>query len=404
MVTLPSGGILNGFDFPQIPRFNIEVPDLPSIPEEVCYRFHWEPEDPETRGIYLAGSDAPEVTGDPSILIDILSCVAPLELDASQTIEVDFKNFGVAVPPAPFIRAIELGFHRVAYCKQPGQEATTDIDFAGLRFVGALGFLDPVREFFEDLSDNFSVVADPSGVFAEAKIPIPPVELGVLALRNLEAIVGVDVSFDGSPVVMNASLGRQVDPFEVRVLAAGGIGWFELDASTENGVERLSAGFAVTYTTGIDIIVASASITGSIGGGIEVLNGEVTVLIFISIEGVASALGLSVGFSTELELYYNSATEVLRGIARVTVGFYSKIVNLEKTFEIEQEIVLGDGNPPAGQQVSLAAKARATAVPVSLALSDTKVLPVAQAAANPGSGFSDQYTSTTWAEYAGGFA
>lgn len=387
-VILNPPGILDGFDFPEIPRFSIELPTVPTIPEEVCYRFAWQPESLSSQGIFLAGSDAPEVSGDAGMKLDILTCIAPLEQDAAVTIEAEVTNFGLRVPASG--PAIALGFTKVKYSKHPGQEATTDVDFAGLEFIGELGFLEPVKQLFDSVSETFTVLPSPTGVEAEARFPIPPVNFGVLEISNLEGTIGVDISFDGSPVVMRGTLGRQVDPFVVRVLSAGGTGWFEIDVSAETGVERLSAGFAVTYTTGVNVVVAKVSITGSIGGGIEIVNGAVTVLVFIAIEGTASAFGISVGFTAELELSYNSATEVLRGIARVTVGFYTKIVDVEKSFEIEQEIVLGDGSAPASNSA-----------PAALAFADVQL--AAAQPANPG-GFAQQYSASAWTDYTASFA
>jgi hypothetical protein len=226
----------------------------------------------------------------------------------------------------------------------------------------------------------------------EGLLPIPPINLGVVGIRDLVGHVGVSLPLSGGAAILNLGVGTVKDPFSVTILAAGGGGWLDLDLSADPaspGLVRLSAGLAVTYSAGLNIVVAKVSITATIGGGIELVSGEVTLLFFVSIEVEAALLGAKAYVSATLYLEYKPATKKLKGIVTVTARFSILGESVSKSFDVEQEFELGNGG---GQQAALSGGG--AAMPRTLAFAGTS-----------GSCFEDQFpTQADWTAYTEAFA
>lgn len=362
-----------------IPRIVPELPN-PQIPEEICRRFEWSTELTSWGGVFISADDLTSVPGPTTMDLQAIACISTATGEPSAALDVRIQNFGIQLPP--LLPALLITFNDLRYEQQAGQDADITVKMRDLEFVGILGWIQPIADLLGNISDNIGIDINFDGIVTEAKLPIPDINLGVMGVSDLEPQFGLELPFNGDPVAVSLAIGTQQAPFSIFVLSAGGSGYIEID-STATEITRISAGLAVSFEWGVNVLVAKVSITGTIGGGIEWSNGQIEFTVFIAVRGTVAAFGLSAWLECRIDMGYNSGTELLSGQAKVSVGFDTPIGSQSVSFKLEQSIQLGDGVPNGMSMLRGGA---------------------AGLAGSSSASFVDQFSSNEWTEYCGAFA
>ena len=375
-----------------LPKVAVEVipgDDITDPPKGVCFDFTWEPElksFPAEGGLprtFVVTSDFKDA-GLPEDAFGEQSTYALLSLDAcvpgDQTFEVSLERFALQVPP--LIPAVAILFERVRFRDVNGS-STVDTDIADWFFINQLGWLEPIKDF---LLDTLGLGAPrfEGGIFVDGDLPIPGLQLGIVGVDGLLVRLGIALPDTGASSI-DFGMSSREDPFTITVFGVGGNGSFGLmvDASR---IVYVEGSLAVTYELAVDVFIAAASLSVSLGVFVIYEKQELTLGAYAVLAGSVSFIGLvKISGSVTVALIYRVNSKLLRGVAAVTGEVSSPFGKSSVTHDVEVEVALGDG---AGRRLRGAA-ARAAA---------------GGARDDAVASFRDRYSESQWTEYCDAFA
>jgi type VI protein secretion system component Hcp len=226
-------------------------------------------------------------------------------------------------------------------------DVTVQLDPAvPVEFAGDLQFVEELRKAIPpDLfGDGPSLDIAPTGIRAGFAIGLPPVAVGVFALKDVSLGAAVTLPFaDGKPA-FDFNVSTREHPFLLSVSIFGGGGFFHLQLDTA-GMKELEAALEFGVTASLDIGVASGSVHMMAGIYFALERQDPSNDLaarlsgYLRVGGQMSVLALiTVSVEFNLSFTYDSATEKAYGRATLTVQvevvFFSASVELtvEKAF------------------------------------------------------------------------
>ncbi len=339
----------------------------------------------ETGVINIPSLFTAEMDGNPAKLM--MSAKAYTYYDGrapSTSVEGEITNFTVhAVGP---VGVIDLLFTKFGFVTKDGKKPDVEVSIFDVKFVGALEFVNVLREFMgnqmgggqqqalaataEAPENGGYVNITPQGIQAGYNLTLPPVACGVLLLDGISFGARADLFFDGGAMRLRFNFAERQRPFTLTVMCFGGGG----SVSLTLGLDKFEL-FELTLEFGaklaLDIGVASGSISAMAGiylaigdtdgngtdDGVRLtgylrLNGELNILGIITL-----ALEFYLAFT-----YLSGPPKHVYGEAQLTVEievlFFSASVTLgpiKKTFEG------GEGGAQSQAQVQGMGKAQLAA-------------------------------------------
>lgn len=340
--------------------------------DKVVTRLEWQPQirDAGPDGI-VAGSDKVAAFrkdfGAPSVL-DIRGLVekplvpagggAPAADDSKFEFEGKLTNFNVSVVS----QSVTVNFAEFAFVARKNEKTdvqvrldpSTPIVFGGdLKFVEELRNAIPPGLFgtgpFLELLNN------PPGIRAGFSFALPPVAVGVFALKDVSLGASLTLPFlDGKPV-FDFNISERAHPFLLSVAIFGGGGFFHLQLDTA-GIKMLEASFEFGATAALDIGVASGEVHIMAGIYFAMQRKEPTnVLVatlsgYLRLGGSMSVLGI-VKISVEfvLSFTYDGARDKAYGRATLTVQV--EILFFSMAVELTVERAFGGSGDPKFDQL-----------------------------------------------------
>ncbi len=291
---------------------------------------------------------------------------APLSIKGTITKHLDPAN--AALPPTvdihgtltdfevSILSSLTVNFARFGFTAVSGRKPSVDVQLKPepVSFAGDLNFVNDLRDaippgVFGD-GPSLDLLANPAGIRAGFEIALPPLAVGVFALKDVALGAALTLPFtDGKPIV-DFNVSRRDHPFLVAVAIFGGGGFFHLQVDTA-GMKELEAAIEFGATASIDIGVAS--------GGVHVMAGiyfslqrrdpsgdmEATLTGYLRMGGSLSVLGLvTISVEFNLSFTYQSATNKAYGRATLTVEV--EVVCFSKSVELTVERAFGgEGDP-----------------------------------------------------------
>jgi hypothetical protein len=280
---------------------------------------------------------------------------APVVADVKSVFEGTLNDFTVTVLKVVSINFIEFGFVARSGAK-PDVKVTLD-PAKPLEFKGDLVFVEELRKAIPpDLfGDGPSLDLLPTGVRAGFSFALPPVAVGVFALKDVSLGAALTLPFlDGRPT-LDFNVSERPHPFLLSVGIFGGGGFFHLQLDTA-GLKLVEAAFEFGATASIDLGVAS--------GGVHIMAGiyfklekkepstelAPTLTGYLRMGGYLSVLGLiKISLEFTLSFTYDGARDKAYGRATLTVQV--EIVFFSTSVEITVEKAFGgsSGDPTFGQ-------------------------------------------------------
>lgn len=252
-------------------------------------------------------------------------------------------NFRVDILDSVFVNFHEF---RVAAVSKQKPDVTVKLNLTDpITFHGDLQFVEELRQVIPpDLfGDGPSLDISPSGIHAGFAIGLPPVAVGVFALKDVQLGAGLTLPFvDGKPV-LDFNVSSREHPFLLAVAIFGGGGFFHLQVDTA-GLKEIEAALEFGATASLDIGVASGSVHMMAGiyfslqrkdpgndlratlTGYLRVGGSLTVLALVT---VSVEFNLSFTYAEEGKAYGRATLTV-----QIEIAFFSKAVELtvERTF------------------------------------------------------------------------
>jgi type VI protein secretion system component Hcp len=261
-------------------------------------------------------------------LFDFTGTITNFRVDILDSVFVNFKEFGVV--------AVSKQKPDVTVALKPTEPVT---------FHGDLEFVEELRQIIPPglFGDGPSLDISPAGIHAAFAIGLPPLAVGVFALKDVQLGAGLTLPLiDGKPV-FDFSFSSREHPFLLAVAIFGGGGFFHLQLDTA-GLKELEAALEFGATAALDIGVASGSVHMMAGVYFSLQRKDpgnelrVTLTGYLRVGGSLTVLAL-VTVSVEFNLSFTYA-EVGKAYGRATltvqieIAFFSKSVELtvERTF------------------------------------------------------------------------
>ena len=271
---------------------------------------------------------------------------APVAQDVTFDFNGKLNDFRVSVLKSVYINFAEFGFTAKSGAKPDVSvklDPATPVEFAGdLKFVEELRKAIPPDLFGAGPSLDIA----PTGIRAGFAFALPPVAVGVFALKDISLGAALRLPFlDGKPT-FDFNVSERAQPFLLAVAIFGGGGFFHLQIDTA-GIKMVEAAFEFGATASIDLGVAS--------GGVHIMAGiyfklerkesdpsnklEPTLSGYLRMGGYLSVLGLiKISLEFMLSFTYDGAKDKAYGRAALTVKveivFFSTSVEItvEKSF------------------------------------------------------------------------
>jgi hypothetical protein len=248
------------------------------------------------------------------------------------------------------LNVVAINFERFGFRNVSGQkpDVTVDLDPATpLVFGGDLSFVEELRKIIPPglFGDGPSLDLTSEKVRAGFSIGLPPVAIGVFALKDVGLSAFLELPFkDGRPT-FDFGVSERHRPFVLTVLFLGGGGFFHLQVDTK-GVRQLEAALEFGANCSLNLGVAS--------GGVHMMAGiyfgmarndktnvmQATLTGYLRVGGELSVLGI-ISISVEFNLsfsYMPAPADKAYGKATlsvtVSIAFFSATVELtvEKSF------------------------------------------------------------------------
>jgi hypothetical protein len=247
-----------------------------------------------------------------------------------------------------FLEVVALHFKSFAFESLNGAKPSINVqlqDDDPLQFKGALKFVNELRNIIPKglFGDGASLELISNGIRAGFSFAVPPVAVGVFALKDIVLSAYLTLPFtDGKPL-FDFGISERHKPFVLTVAFFGGGGFFHLQVDTK-GVRQLEAALEFGANASIDLGVASGGVhfMAGIYFGMKRADSGVTsseLTGYLRCGGELSVLGLiSVSLEFMLSFTYYVNEDKCKGratlVVTVEILFFSASVELtvEKGF------------------------------------------------------------------------
>lgn len=261
-----------------------------------------------------------------------------------------------------FLEVVKLSFDAFSFRAETGKKIEVNVQLKGdnpLEFEGDLEFVNELKNIIPPalFGDGPSLELTPQpAIRAGFAIGLPPVEVGVFALKDVSLGAALTLPFlDGSPL-FDFNISQREHPFNLTIAFFGGGGFFRLQLDTK-AVRVVEAAFEFGASASINLGVAS--------GGVYIMAGiyfklerstepgkdhsAATLSGYFRMGGELSVLGLiSISLEFNLSFTYKDPGKAY-GRATLTVKvevlFFSKSVEIS----VEKEFGSSSGDPTFAQ-------------------------------------------------------
>jgi hypothetical protein len=240
-----------------------------------------------------------------------------------------------------------MTFSRVGFRVATGGKPEVDVQFDKLEFLGALGFIEKLRQLipFDGFADPPYVDISAQGATAGFELALPSVAVGVFTLENIALSADCRVPFLGEAVTVGFGFCSKEAPFRLTVMAIGGGGWVAIRLAPK-GLVMLEMGLEAGASLSVDLGVASGSVSVMVGVYLRLEGEQGQLTAYFRIRGEVEVLGIaSASITLELSLTYDFPSGKLIGRAslqvEIEVAFFSASVEIT----VERKLAGSKGDP-----------------------------------------------------------
>lgn len=269
----------------------------------------------------------------------------PKEGEPQSDVSAQLRNFRLQLLPGAPLMA--MTFSRVGFRVATGGKPEVDVQFDKLEFLGALGFIEKLRQLipFDGFADPPYVDISAQGATAGFELALPSVAVGVFTLENIALSADCRVPFLGEAVTVGFGFCSKEAPFRLTVMAIGGGGWVAIRLAPK-GLVMLEMGLEAGASLSVDLGVASGSVSVMVGVYLRLEGEQGQLTAYFRIRGEVEVLGIaSASITLELSLTYDFPSGKLIGRAslqvEIEVAFFSASVEIT----VERKLAGSKGDP-----------------------------------------------------------
>lgn len=260
------------------------------------------------------------------------------------------------------IGIIEVLFVSFSFKSESGKKPDVNVQLASpdpVRFQEDLQFVEELRKQIPPglFGDGPSLDISPSGVKAGFSIGLPPVAVGVFALKDVTLATFLELPFqDGRPTIDFAVSSRE-HPFNLTVAFLGGGGFFHIQLDTL-GIKMLEMALEFGAQASINLGVASGGVYIMAGIYFAIERREIggkqvdaaSLSGYLRMGGELSVLGLiSVSLEFNLSFTYEFQKNAASGRATLTVKVEVLFFSTSVELTVEKRFGGSSGDPKFGE-------------------------------------------------------
>jgi len=249
--------------------------------------------------------------------------------------------------------SVVIQFKHFRFTSRNGEKPNVDValDTAQpLIFSGDLEFVDDLRHAIPPglFGKGASLEVTGAAIRAGFAIALPPLEIGVFALKDVSLGAALTLPFlDGKPL-FDFNVSERANPFQLRVAFFAGGGFFRLQMDTK-GMRQLEAALEFGAAFGLNLGVASGEVHAMAGIYFAIQhidNKDLCQLTgYLRLGGRLSVLAIiRVSIEFNLSFTYNSATQKAYGRATLTVMVEVLLFSASVDLTVERAFG-GSGDP-----------------------------------------------------------
>jgi hypothetical protein len=291
--------------------------------------------------------------GDAQFLLDVRMVT---RLDGSPpetTVAGELRGFSLTLAGV-----VRVSMGTLTFVSMPGRKPDVAAETVGLEFVGALAFVDTIRQLLpaDGFSDPPAITTTPEGIQAGFSLGIPTTGVGIFSLQNLSLSASLSLPFIGKPAGLRFALSSREHPFLVTVTLFGGGGFFALGVSAA-GVEEIEAAIEFGGNVSLNLGVASGGVYVMAGIYFKMSTTQGTELTgYFRCGGYLEVLGL---ISISLEFYLaftyrdkGGGRNEIWGQASLTVSVKVLCFSTSVKLSVEKRFAGPAGDPTLDQVLS----------------------------------------------------
>jgi hypothetical protein len=258
--------------------------------------------------------------------------------------------------------AIVLWFDRLRFHSEAGHKPEVDVDLDpenGVTFGGPLEFVNKLKDLIPSngFSDPPALAVTPQGITASFSLGLPSVQVGVMALSNINLGASFNLPFTGDKPSVRFNFAERHNTFNLTVSLFGGGGFFALCVDTE-GVREIEAALEFGASIQIDLGVASGGVYVKAGFYFHFATDKVEFEGYLEMGGRLRIIGLiSVSLTFHLSLAYESVSQgtkpdgspkslsKLYGEAKLTVEVEVLFFSTSVTVKVTREFAGSESDP-----------------------------------------------------------
>jgi hypothetical protein len=251
-----------------------------------------------------------------------------------------------------FARVLFIDFKSFAFWSETGKKTRIDVRLADdpMAFDGHLEFVEDLRRALPPglFGDGPSLDVDANRIRAGFSIALPPLSVGIFALKDVKLSSGLELPFaDGKPLV-DFSFCERHHPFVLAVMFFGGGGFFHLQLDA-GGIRQLEAALEFGAVAALDLYVASGSVHYMAGIYFSMQADEqgkmrATLAGYLRCGGEIRALGI-VSVSVEFTLTLGYADPKAFGRAELTIEVELACFSKSLSVTVERKFGKRSGDP-----------------------------------------------------------
>jgi len=271
------------------------------------------------------------------------------KLETQSEFKGSLTNFTVII-----LKSVEIHFDKFAFASHNGSKPNVSVNLKTdhpIKFTGDLEFVEELRKAIPPalFGKGASLDVTGAGIRAGFAIALPPLEIGVFALKDVSLGAALTLPFlDGKPL-FDFNVSERANPFQLRISFFAGGGFFHLQMDTA-GMRQLEASLEFGAAFGLNLALASGEVHAMAGiyYGItrDTSNHELCTLTgFLRVGGRLSVIGIiRISVEFNLSFTYQVQTDKVYGRATVTVCVDVLFISVSVSLTVER--AFGGANDP----------------------------------------------------------
>jgi len=317
----------------------------------VVTRLKWEPEVEPSASVGVAdfikgpSTSKIEISGETRVPLDTAQ--------PSSRFEGKLEDFDIVL-----LKSVTIHFTAFAFTSRNGEKPDVKVALSKdkpLEFSGDLKFVEDLRKVIPPglFGDGASLEVATAGIRAGFAVGLPPLEIGVFALKDISLAATLTLPFlDGKPV-LDFNVSERAKPFLLRVAFFAGSGFFHLQMDTL-GMRQLEVSLEFGAAFGLSIAVATGEVHAMAGIYFAITRKNLpdnksenlcTLTGFMRLGGRLSVIGI-IRLSVEFNLSFTYQEESDKAYGRATVTVMVEVLFISVSVALTVERAFGGATDP----------------------------------------------------------